>query len=82
MTQLSALQCPACGVESRADMPDDACVYFWDCPACATLVKPLPGDCCVFCSYGSALCPPKRRLPITHASVQGHAHGVDTKEAL
>jgi hypothetical protein len=22
------------------------------------LLKPKPGDCCVFCSYGSVACPP------------------------
>ena len=24
------------------------------------LIQPLPGDCCVFCSYGSVRCPPKQ----------------------
>jgi hypothetical protein len=43
-------------------MPTDACVYFWDCPVCKAVVKPLPGNCCVFCSYGSNPCPPNHRL--------------------
>jgi hypothetical protein len=42
-------------------MPSDACLYFWDCPACGEVVKPKPGDCCVFCSYGAELCPPRQR---------------------
>jgi len=25
---------------------------FYRCTACDVLLKPLPGDCCVFCSYG------------------------------
>jgi hypothetical protein len=25
---------------------------------CHTLLRPKAGDCCVFCSYGSAKCPP------------------------
>jgi hypothetical protein len=25
---------------------------------CHALVRPKAGDCCVFCSYGSATCPP------------------------
>jgi hypothetical protein len=41
-------------------MPLDACVRFFDCPVCRTLIQPLPGDCCVFCSYGSVRCPPKQ----------------------
>src|SRR6185312_9837000 len=39
-------------------MPTDACQYFYDCKGCGALLKPLPGDCCVFCSYGSVPCPP------------------------
>jgi len=39
-------------------MPTDACVFFYDCPACKTKMKPKEGDCCVFCSYGSVSCPP------------------------
>jgi hypothetical protein len=39
-------------------MPTDACVFFYDCKGCGTRLKPLEGDCCVFCSYGSIPCPP------------------------
>jgi len=39
-------------------MPADACQYFYECTGCHTLLRPKPGDCCVFCSYGSAPCPP------------------------
>ena len=28
------------------------------CTGCGQLLKPKAGDCCVFCSYGSAPCPP------------------------
>ncbi|MDY0329290.1 MAG: GDCCVxC domain-containing (seleno)protein [Thiomonas sp.] len=31
-------------------------------PACGAELRPLPGDCCVFCSYGSVPCPPVQRL--------------------
>ena len=57
----STIRCPVCGQASEATMPSDACLYFWDCPACSAVVKPKPGDCCVFCSYGSELCPPRQR---------------------
>lgn len=58
-TLKSTLTCPACkAVHPDIVMPTDACQYFWDCPSCGTLLKPLPGDCCVFCSYGSRPCPP------------------------
>jgi hypothetical protein len=58
MAQTTVIRCPACGIESVAPMPEEACLYFWDCPACNTVVRPKAGDCCVFCSYGSAPCPP------------------------
>lgn len=59
MTTLQAtLICPECGSESRHSMPEDACQYFLDCPACSALLKPQAGDCCVFCSYADVPCPP------------------------
>jgi hypothetical protein len=54
----SVLTCPACGHGSAELMPTDACLFFWNCPACGARVKPKEGDCCVFCSYGSVPCPP------------------------
>jgi len=56
----STLTCPECGGRSTERMPTDACLFFWNCPACAARIRPKPGDCCVFCSYGSAVCPPKQ----------------------
>ena len=55
------IHCPHCGVETPDIMPTNACVRFWECPACRALVKPKPGDCCVFCSYGTMPCPPRQR---------------------
>ncbi len=39
-------------------MPTDACQFFYECRNCKTLLRPNPGDCCVFCSFGSVKCPP------------------------
>lgn len=54
----SILTCPECGHTTTETMPTDACQYFHECEACHRLLKPRPGDCCVFCSYGSLPCPP------------------------
>ncbi|MCB4457400.1 MULTISPECIES: GDCCVxC domain-containing (seleno)protein [Leisingera] len=54
----SVLTCPACGHEAEEEMPQDACQWFHECPSCRTLLRPKPGDCCVFCSYGTVPCPP------------------------
>lgn len=60
MTLTSTLICPKCGHRATEQMPTDACQYLYDCKGCGALLKPLPGDCCVFCSYGSVRCPPKQ----------------------
>lgn len=39
-------------------MPTDACQYFYDCRHCGAVLRPLKGDCCVFCSYADMPCPP------------------------
>jgi hypothetical protein len=39
-------------------MPTNACQFFYDCGGCGSRLKPKPGDCCVFCSYGTVPCPP------------------------
>ena len=54
----SELTCPDCGGRSLEQMPTDACLYFYECRHCGALLRPRPGDCCVFCSYGSVKCPP------------------------
>ena len=54
----SLLGCPHCGFAKQERMPGDACQFFYECTNCNTLLRPLPGDCCVFCSYGSIPCPP------------------------
>lgn len=57
-TTTSVLTCPLCGHAQEETMPTDACRYFHDCAGCGAVLKPKPGDCCVFCSYGSVPCPP------------------------
>ncbi|MBK8557853.1 MAG: MerC domain-containing protein [Lewinellaceae bacterium] len=54
----STLICPDCGHQKTELMPTNACVFFYECEHCKTRLKPLAGDCCVFCSYGTVKCPP------------------------
>lgn len=56
----SDITCPACGYCEIEEMSVDACAFFYDCPRYGTRLKSKPGDCCVFCSYGSVKCPPVR----------------------
>ena len=54
----STITCPSCGAAKAEAMPTDACQFFYDCTGCSVLLRPKPGDCCVFCSHGDVPCPP------------------------
>jgi hypothetical protein len=55
---LSMIVCPRCGHRKSERMPTDACRIVYGCEGCGALLRPEPGDCCVFCSFGSVPCPP------------------------
>jgi len=57
-TPASTLTCPQCGHRETETMPIDACQIVYDCMGCGAVLRPLSGDCCVFCSYGDVPCPP------------------------
>jgi hypothetical protein len=59
----SVLTCPECGTSREETMPTDACQYFYDCTGCGAVLRPQPGDCCVYCSYGTVACPPRQAAP-------------------
>jgi hypothetical protein len=54
------ITCPHCGFTKEETMPEDACVFFYECENCNKILKPLEGDCCVFCSFGDVKCPPQQ----------------------
>jgi hypothetical protein len=54
----SVITCPDCKHSKAETMPTDACQYFYECEHCKKVLKPIKGDCCVFCSYGTVKCPP------------------------
>jgi hypothetical protein len=55
---ISTISCPKCGHQKEEVMPEDSCQFFYECVQCKEILKPKPGDCCVFCSYGTIKCPP------------------------
>lgn len=69
----SVLTCPHCGYQTRETMPTAACQFFFECSQCGTVIRPKQGDCCVFCSYGSVMCPPMQ--------LQGSCCGGSTPKA-
>lgn len=54
----STITCPQCAARRTERMPTDACLFFYECTTCHARLRPRPGDCCVFCSYGTVKCPP------------------------
>ncbi len=54
---VALLTCPDCGTVQEAEMPTDACQFFYECTSCHEVLKPLEGDCCVFCSFADRKCP-------------------------
>jgi hypothetical protein len=54
----SSITCPKCGHAENEVMPTNACQFFYECKSCGELLKPNPGDCCVYCSFGTIACPP------------------------
>ncbi|WP_250207464.1 GDCCVxC domain-containing (seleno)protein [Alteromonas oceanisediminis] len=54
----STITCPRCSYRQQEQMPTTACQFFYECINCKSLLKPLSGDCCVYCSYGTVKCPP------------------------
>lgn len=69
--RVSVPTCPECGRRTHETMPTDACQWYYECTGCGALLRPRPGDCCVFCSYGSVPCPPVQR----HGSQYGGCDG-------
>lgn len=59
---------PACGAAEEQEIPAGMCLFFHTCSTCGTRFRPEPGDCCVFCSYGDALCIPRRREQLASVS--------------
>ena len=67
----STLTCPQCEHAKLEKMPTDACQYFYECEGSGALLKPLAGDCCVFCSYGDVPCPPIQEARAADAAATG-----------
>lgn len=59
----SIITCPICGFRREEVMPRDACQFFYECTNCKALLRPKPGECCVFCSYGTEKCPSMQEKP-------------------
>jgi hypothetical protein len=85
MERSSVLTCPECGHSELIEMPTNACAFFHECNGCHEQLRPKPGDCCVFCSYGSVPCPPIQSANgdcCTSAVVDEHRPNLRQKSTL
>ena len=58
MAKLTAtIKCPHCEFRAVETMPTDRCQFFYECPNCHSVLRPKPGQCCVYCSYADKPCP-------------------------
>ncbi|HEY7560953.1 MAG TPA: GDCCVxC domain-containing (seleno)protein [Gaiellaceae bacterium] len=60
MVTKARITCPNGGFSKVETMPTDACRHLYRCDGCGASLRPLAGDCCVFCSYSDQVCPPKQ----------------------
>jgi len=63
MIVASTITCPTCRTSKEEVMPTNSCQFFYECTDCGTLLRPKPGDCCVFCSYRLGTVPTRSSLP-------------------
>ncbi len=68
MILTAPITCPACGAQATETMPTDACQILYVCAHCGAQLRPKPGDCCIFCSYGGVPCPPMQEQDATAGS--------------
>ncbi|TBR72129.1 MAG: hypothetical protein EPN64_18845 [Burkholderiaceae bacterium] len=73
----STLTCPHCGHVKTERMPTDACQWFYECQHCHAVLKPKPGDCCVFCSYGTVPCPSAQQRAVNPSGTPAASGGRD-----
>lgn len=65
---LAELICPQCGIRISKSIGLSACIVRHTCPSCSIVIRPRPGEGCIFSSYGSVGYPlnksnPARCLP-------------------
>jgi hypothetical protein len=62
MVKLNAtIACPYCRFSTTETMPTIECQFLYECRNCHAVLRPKPGDCCVYCSYGDTPCPSAQR---------------------
>jgi len=56
LKKTTTISCPVCKFKSEVQMDPEEPLQFYFCEECGARLKPKPGDCCVYKSYGSVPC--------------------------
>lgn len=64
----SLLKCPKCKIEKLEKMPFGYCTVSYKCTECGEVLSPKHGDCCLYCTYGTELCPTKQLESIINSN--------------
>ena len=62
----SIITCPNCKHEQSELMSVDSCLVFYSCTNCDEGLRPATEDCCIFCTFGSVICPSKQKQTISY----------------
>lgn len=62
----SIITCPHCEHQKEEEMPLNSCLLTYECEQCKTIIKPKNINECIFCSYGSIVCPPMQENYLGH----------------
>jgi hypothetical protein len=79
------IACPNCGFTEVEMMPTNACQHTYRCERCGAMLRPLPGECCVFCSYADSVCPPQQiaaKDPRSRSLVRGAKRAIQAVRLL
>jgi hypothetical protein len=78
----TSIICPACGFRGDETMSGIEPVHFYTCKGCNKVLKPIYGDCCVFCSYATVVCPGEQRRELEEAGQSIRRYVGDLREKL
>ncbi len=78
----TSITCPACGFRREETMPETGELHFYTCSGCGKVLKPIYGDCCVYCSYATVVCPNEQRRELEEAGQSIRRHVGELRETL
>lgn len=52
------IKCPHCRKSQRMQIPQDSCLYFYNCKKCDQKLETPTAQCCVVCAYTKKECAP------------------------